>query len=598
MLRSLALFLVAGVLTLAPLSAFAATVNFFGPIIPDGTNGQPDCNCDAVVGPDGSMYPSAPDWGCVLQTVQNAIAVGVSFVVVIITLSIAYAGIMIMANPNNPGQREQGRSLVMNAIIGLVIVLTAWLMVDFVMKAFYNPSAAAPYIKGDNFAWNAIISDDSGGKYCFSPTATPKPTSTGDGGGALNPVPAGAGGGTTPPSSTGPTTPSTPAPQDPTTTAAPSAPTSFNISYSGTTATVLWKKATSGVTTYTIERWKDGDTSWTQLATVKVANAGTYEDKNLQAGTKYTYRMFAWNGTKNSPSTEMLSITTSGGSQTTTGTVPASPVSLTAALSGTTKVTLSWSAVTGATAYQIDVATVAAGSVAPTDSKAWTGINPSSGTSYTYSIPTASQTNSSLYFRLWAKNGSVYSKAPATNSVTLRSGSTAGGGSSSGGSTTCPEPTVKTGSAIVSQTAISKLKTILKNACLSSATITSGYRDPENQARVMYDNLEQRGVTAEKVLYGTNGDKVIDVYSEQKAAGKTATQIKSAMEAKIWELGPGNVSDHSDQAHNTFDVDPNSISDEAKFKTAIMNAKSTGLIIDYKWPPKDEAFHIVGTQPI
>jgi hypothetical protein len=435
MLRSLALFLVAGVLTLAPLSASAATVNFFGPIIPDGTNGQPDCNCEEVEGPDGQMYPSAPDWGCVLQTIQNAIAVGVSFVVVIITLSIAYAGIMIMANPNNPGQREQGRSLVMNAIIGLVIVLTAWLIVDFVMKAFYNPSAAAPYLKGGNFAWNAIISDDSGGKYCFSPTATPKPTSTGDGGGALNPVPAGAGGGTTPPpigTNTPPSGATTGTPGS-----APSAPTSFNVSYSGTTATILWKKAESGVTAYTIGRWKQGDSTWTRIATISVNNAGSYEDKNLSPGTTYSYYMLAWNGTEKSPSTEILTITTSGSGQATTGTVPPNPISLTTALSGTTKVNLSWSPVTGTTAFQIDVVAVAAGASAPTDAKAWTAINPPLGTSYTYSIPTASQTNSSIYFRLWAKNGSVYSKAPATSSVTLRSGSTSGGGTSAASPAGC-----------------------------------------------------------------------------------------------------------------------------------------------------------------
>lgn len=593
MLRSLALFLVAGVLILAPFSASAATVNFFGPIIPDGTNGQPNCNCEAVEGPDGKVYPSAPDWGCVLQTVQNAIAVGISFVVIIITLSIAYAGIMIMANPNNPGHREQGRSLVMNAVIGLIIVLTAWLIVDFVMKAFYSPRATMPYTEGKALPWNAIISDESGGNFCFDVQPAPEPTTGGDGGGALNPVPSGSSGGTTtPPPASGPTTPSTPVPEDPTVTVAPPAPTSFNISLTGTTATVLWAKATSGVTTYTIERWKEGDESWTQVATVKVANAGTYEDKNLLAGTKYTYRMFAWNGTKNSPSTQMLSVTTSGGQTTTpTATTPGNPTSLSATLVGTSQINLSWSSVSGATGYQLDLATTSAGGSAPSSNSAWKKIHSTSGSSYTYSIPASSQTNTSLFFRLWAQNGSTYSKTPASNSVTLRSGSTTGGG------TTCPEPVVNYGTQTVSETAITTLKTILKNACLASATISSGYRDPANQARVMYDNLEQYGVSAQKALYGSSGDAVIDVYAAEKSAGKTATQIKSAMEAKIREIGPGKVSAHSDQAYNTFDVAPTSISNTQKFETALAAAKSTGIIYNYIVPPKDPAYHIEVTNP-
>jgi len=154
MSRPLVAFIAVSIILLAPQAVFAASTNFFGPIVPDGTNGQLDCNCPG----------SAPSWGCVLQTVQNAISFGVSMGAIIITLVIAYAGILFIANPTNPGQREQGRAMVMNAIIGLVIVLCAWLLVDFVMKALYNGSEAARvtnYTKAPALPWNAIISDES-----------------------------------------------------------------------------------------------------------------------------------------------------------------------------------------------------------------------------------------------------------------------------------------------------------------------------------------------------------------------------------------------------------------------------------------------------
>ncbi len=166
-------------------------------------------------------------------------------------------------------------------------------------------------------------------------------------------------------------------------------------------------------------------------------------------------------------------------------------------------------------------------------------------------------------------------------------------------SATCTAPTVSTGSPIVSSGAVNVLKGILRAACISSATISSGWRDPANQARVMYDNLESRGVADQRALYGSYGDQVIDVYEAQKAAGKTPTEIKSAMEQKIIQVGPGHVSAHSDTAHNTFDVAPTSIPDAKKsaFVSAINAALSAGTIHKRILPPNDPAYHIEVSAP-
>ena len=147
---SLPAFLVT--LTTIPYYAYAATVGIFDPIIPQSGS----CLCPG----------SAPDWGCVLQVVQNIINVGISLGVIFVVLAIAYGGFLFMTNSANPANLEKGRAVMMNAIIGLVVVLSAWLVVDFVMKALYNPDAA---FEGGTFGpWNSILGS-TGEDYCFVP---------------------------------------------------------------------------------------------------------------------------------------------------------------------------------------------------------------------------------------------------------------------------------------------------------------------------------------------------------------------------------------------------------------------------------------------
>jgi len=145
-------------LALVPLMAFtmphqahAANATFFGPLVPQ------ECHCDNQTGPDGKPISTAPAWGCILQVVQNCINLLISLSIVLLILYLAFAGAQLVTSAGSPSAREQGRQRVMNVIIGLVVVLSAWLIVDFVMKTLYNDkdSAFGP--------WNAILagSDDS-----------------------------------------------------------------------------------------------------------------------------------------------------------------------------------------------------------------------------------------------------------------------------------------------------------------------------------------------------------------------------------------------------------------------------------------------------
>jgi len=139
------------------------------------------------------------------------------------------------------------------------------------------------------------------------------------------------------------------------------------------------------------------------------------------------------------------------------------------------------------------------------------------------------------------------------------------------------------------------LRAILDSAKLKSATVTSGVRNPQDQARVMYENLVALGVAHQKALYGPYGDAVIEVYAANRAKDKPV--VIALMKAKIDQLGPANVSKHCSDTHDVFDVAPSSIRDNARFEAALAKALKEKLITDFIGPPGDPAYHIESPKP-
>jgi hypothetical protein len=140
------------------------------------------------------------------------------------------------------------------------------------------------------------------------------------------------------------------------------------------------------------------------------------------------------------------------------------------------------------------------------------------------------------------------------------------------------------------------LEDILQAAGLNSALITSTARTPADQARAMYDNIVGTSVEKQKQLYAAAGDAVIDEYVKAKKAGKTAVEIKAAMEAKIIALGPTSVSHHAADPNIlcVFDVAPSSIAKKAEFEKAV---KADKRVKKFLLPPVDPAYHLEIPQP-
>lgn len=120
-----------------------------------------------------------------LQLIQNLMNAGIAIGVIAFVIVIAYAGIMFMVNPTNPEMRSKARGMLINVVVGMIILLTAWLVVDFIMKTLYKDSSYGP--------WNRILSPAAAEAFCIQPMLY-QPHIGGLTGGLLNGIVGGQGG--------------------------------------------------------------------------------------------------------------------------------------------------------------------------------------------------------------------------------------------------------------------------------------------------------------------------------------------------------------------------------------------------------------------
>lgn len=101
---------------------------------------------------DSSCPEGAPlSFGAVMAVAQSALSIAISFAVLICIVIMTWAGFILVMSPFNAEGKSKARTMLANAAIGLLIVLAAWLIVDFVMKTLYNPN------KAGWGPWNSIL---------------------------------------------------------------------------------------------------------------------------------------------------------------------------------------------------------------------------------------------------------------------------------------------------------------------------------------------------------------------------------------------------------------------------------------------------------
>jgi trimeric autotransporter adhesin len=179
----------------------------------------------------------------------------------------------------------------------------------------------------------------------------------------------------------------------------PAAPTGVTATSGTTTATVSWT-ASSGATSYKIFRATTSGGPYTQVGT---STTTSFADSGLACGTSYFYVVTASNGTCDSGNSAQASTTTA----TCTCTPPAVPSGVATSGATQTGLTVSWTAVSGATSYKIFRSTTSGGP--------YTQVGTSTTTSFADSGLTC---NTSYFYVVRSSNGTCDSANSAQASGT------------------------------------------------------------------------------------------------------------------------------------------------------------------------------------
>lgn len=142
--RALLLSLIPVVALALPLAAHATGIPFFATegIVPVGAQ-----KC-------------AANWTALFQTVQNLVAFIVTIAIVFIApILIAYAGFLFVVNPANPSAKDKAKKVLSSTVLGIVVALAAWLIVDAVLVALTGSGKGVSY-------WTALF-DTSGQGPCL-----------------------------------------------------------------------------------------------------------------------------------------------------------------------------------------------------------------------------------------------------------------------------------------------------------------------------------------------------------------------------------------------------------------------------------------------
>ena len=102
-----------------PLAAMAG--NFSGPLVPCGREGQSMCTlCDLFT---------------MVQTIIDFVSAGI---IVLAVIFITFGGFMILLAGANPGNMETGKKIITNAVIGVIIALLAWTVINVIFNTLVS----------------------------------------------------------------------------------------------------------------------------------------------------------------------------------------------------------------------------------------------------------------------------------------------------------------------------------------------------------------------------------------------------------------------------------------------------------------------------
>ena len=101
---------------------------------------DPIVNCSGAL--PGKTVDGKPQAACtvcdIAKTAQNLLNTAIYIAVFMSSILFAYAGFIYITNIANHGEISKAKNIFANVIIGLVIILASWLVIDTLMKTLVN----------------------------------------------------------------------------------------------------------------------------------------------------------------------------------------------------------------------------------------------------------------------------------------------------------------------------------------------------------------------------------------------------------------------------------------------------------------------------
>jgi hypothetical protein len=123
----------------------------------------------------------------VVKLANNILRWVIEITASIVVLAIIYAGVKIVMSTTSTEARSQAKSMLTNAIIGFLIILGAWLIIDTVMKLIVDTGKIRPWNEIQCVAPPPTTTETEGDTTTTPPTTTP-PTTPPVTGGACTPL--------------------------------------------------------------------------------------------------------------------------------------------------------------------------------------------------------------------------------------------------------------------------------------------------------------------------------------------------------------------------------------------------------------------------
>ncbi len=102
-----------------------------------------------------------------IDVVNRIIELGLTLAIVFVApIMIAYSGFLYVLNVENPGNIDKAKNILKRTVIGIVIALSAWMVVDAIMAALYDSSNAGG-------AWWTLVSSQGADTCLPQPGALP-----------------------------------------------------------------------------------------------------------------------------------------------------------------------------------------------------------------------------------------------------------------------------------------------------------------------------------------------------------------------------------------------------------------------------------------